>query len=821
MQISQLELCGEWDLFGHDPSTGRTITLKGMVPGHVHRDLLREGIIPDPFWRDQANECQWVEEWEWRYRREFWLDEETFDIDGAEIEFGGLDTFATIEINGTVVGSTENMFIPHSFAVGHLLRPGANEVEVRLAPLAEGLRDKPVGKYTAAFCNDRVLVRRMQCTFHWDWVNRFVSPGIWRSVTLHAGKRAAVRNLYVYTESLTPARADLSISFDTEIECGARVTAMVTLTDEEGHMVWSEEVQDLSIKVSLRNPRLWWPNGYGSRPLYTCTVRLIDEAGREIDSADTTFGVRTVELEEIPDAEGSSFTLRVNGERIFAKGSNWVPADPFPGGLEPERYERLISLAAEGNINVLRLWGGGIYEQEAFWEACDRHGVMVTADFMLACGQYPEDNPEFMAEISREFECAVRMLRNHPSLVLWSGDNELGLGAKPTDEYPGKKLSSEVTGPLCARLDPSRPFRATSPFGGDANNSPHAGDCHISAWYQPELYRTDMSDYRKRIEECRGRFVSEYAISGAPPMRSLRKFMTDEDIADPEGTMWEFHTKDNPFSEVGMSHYRMLERTAECLFGPISDIREKVSRMEYVQYEWLRLAIESARRDKYHCSGFMSWMYNDCWPASGWSVVDYYTFPKAGYYAMKSRFAPVIASIQDAGDEYRIWVCNDTLSLADGRVTLRLSSSHGVLAESTFSVRANESSVVMSLRKPERSEVMLVCDLVSSCGSDRAFFYPDMPFRMDLPKTELGVSCEPSRGELRISSERYARVVCLDADLYFSDNYFDMLPGEEKVVTFSAPEGGDLPHIEVSAWNSSGAVTVRAGRTLVHAVTGI
>lgn len=845
MPKQSISLNGAWNIAGHDMSAKLSKELLGTVPGHIHVDLLKEGIIKDPFWRNQADDCQWVEDWSWSYTREFDISED-FDNSWTILKFDGLDTYAEIILNGENVGHTANMFVPHSFEVGDKLHPGKNTLQVNFSPYKKMIENKPLEPYPAAFfTSERVHVRRMQCTFHWDWVNRFVSAGIWRSVTLCSYDAARIKDLFVYTSSIGSNSAVLNVEFETEKRTEKNPHAILDIIDPAGDTVWSGNL-DISdekhqLTINLENPKLWWPNEMGDQPLYKCNVTLYAQDGRKLDFMETNFGIRTVRVEQIEDVPGSdewkktinlrtlcpwtekngqepgsSFTLIVNDQRVFCKGGNWVPADPFPSRITPEHYERLIKLAKDSNMNLLRCWGGGIYESDAFWDACNRHGIMVSQDFQMACAIYPEDDPDFMDMLKEEYPKAIRMLRNHPSLAWWTGDNECGMSKDFDDpNYGGKKIADEIAGPACSNLDPSRPFMPTSPYGGKPNLSLTIGDCHFSAMWDHDLHfiaASDMTDYVERIGTV-GRFMSESAIFGAPPMRSLLKFMSPEDISDPSRQMWEYHTKDNPHKpgNINITLHGMLERMAEKLFGHSNNIDMQVRKMEYVQYEWIRLAVESARRNKWYCSGIQFWMYNDCWPASGWSIVDYYGFPKAGYYAMKRVSKNVIASIKKEGNSYQVWVCNDILEPVTGEIELRVQPWVGdstPVTRSQFVLNANTSQLVLEISQADLKDqldldAVLVCNLTSDSGSDRAFWYDGMPHQMKMPNTKLHVTQENAgnHGKIVISTKSYARVVTLEADLDFSDNYFDLLPGEARTIEWSSPNGNFNEDISVICWN--------------------
>ena len=476
----QLSLDGDWQLTGLGPDGARH-TLPARVPGNVHPDLQRAGIITDPFWRMQANDCQWVEDWEWHYRREFTVDASFAETqEWVVLRFEGLDTFATILLNGEEIGRTANMFIAHEFEVGGRLRAGVNQLDVRFTPVLHAVAHKPYQKFAGSTCFDfsgmRVYARKMQCAFGWDWVHRLVTSGIWRSVTLRHYERARIDDVYMRTVSLDEHRAELAIELTAILRTSDAICARMEIIAPGGGVVATETVGadrlDAPLTLAICDPQWWWPVGYGEQPLYECRIELLDANGETLDERSVEIGLRTVTLEEIPDKDGSSFTLVVNGTRVFCQGGNWVPADPFPSQVTPKRYERLIGHARDARLVLLRAWGGGIYEPEAFWRACNRMGVMVSQDFLFACAAYPEDDPDFAEAIRTELTSAIKTLRNHPSLAFWCGDNELGLGSRPGEDWSLKKMHAELTAPLCARLDPSRGVPPPRPDRGAPNKNP-------------------------------------------------------------------------------------------------------------------------------------------------------------------------------------------------------------------------------------------------------------------------------------------------------------------------------------------------------------
>ncbi|MCK5822338.1 MAG: hypothetical protein KAH17_10630, partial [Bacteroidales bacterium] len=488
-------LDGDWELKGYSPDRSNSISLTGKVPGQVHTDLQREGYISDPFWRDNAELCQWPEHWEWRYKKLFDLPE-NFMQDWLVLQFDGLDTYADIYINGKKIGtptvlSSQDMFLPFEYDVStDFLKSKGNVIEVRFYPIAKYADYKSKIKPLLGAFEDpyRPYVRRNQSTFGWDWVHRFITAGIWKPARLVSYQNARINKLYIYTSELSENQANMHVELESTIKESSAKTAKLTLRSPGGKIVWQKESEvdndELKFDFSINDPQLWWPNGSGKQPLYTLMAAIYDAKGTLLHSKSTKTGIRTVEIEEIKDENdiGSSFTLVINGRRIYAKGANWVPASPFPATVTEEKYELLLSQFQQGGFNMMRVWGGGIYESDTFWEKCNEKGIMVSQDLMLACQNYPVDEPAFAQLLLREFEANIKKQRNHPALIFWTGDNELGLGAKPSDNWSLKEFHINNTAPLVRSLDPSRPFRVTSPLGIDpeTNNSLKSGDSHAS-----------------------------------------------------------------------------------------------------------------------------------------------------------------------------------------------------------------------------------------------------------------------------------------------------------------------------------------------------
>ena len=679
-----IDLNGKWN--GQCYKDGRQdFTFVGNVPGCVHTDLMGSRIPSDIYYRDNADKCQWIEDCDWKYERSFTLESV---LQNAFLDFEGLDTYADIYLNGNLIGKTENMFVRHEFPVSEMLKVGENTVSVYFrSPIREvnGKEERP-----AAFTCERLHTRRIQCTYSWDWVARFVTCGIWRDAYIEERNGFDVKKPYIYTEVATDTWAQIVVEAETvNYENGGYYE--ITVKSPSGKEVYSHrfytEEPYFKHYINIRNAELWYPLGYGDQPIYTLSI-----CGREYK-----FGIRTAVIEELPDEVGSAyynkclelketvsgreydktenvsgFRLIINGTPIMCKGANWVPSEPFPSFESDEKITAILSLAREAGVNMLRVWGGGIFEKEHFYDECDRLGILLSQDFLMACGHYPEKEESFLSHVRAEVEFAARELRNHPALVWWSGDNEnAAFGFDDAEDYWGRNVIHKAIMPMLNKHDPRRRFLLSSPYGGNVYACRTSGTTHNTqslGFTFPYVFDTDMVDYKEYFRAMPARFMAEEPTMGATSLPSLRKFMTDSDIYDTD-EMWEYHTKPNP--TLPFTLFEFLNTFTHKVLGEYKDGFDRFFKLKYAQYEWVRVTLENARRNRGFMNGMIYWMWNDCWPASsGWSFVDYYCLPKASYYSFKRAASDLIVSI-DKTDTYDIYVCND--SLTEKRVSLSIS----------------------------------------------------------------------------------------------------------------------------------------------------
>ncbi len=809
--MKKVYLGGDWILSGE----GFEGWVEARVPGCVHTDLMRAGFIPDPLYRDNNERLGWIERGNYTYRTKF-----TAHADkGAMLVFEGLDTYADVYLNGVWVGESHNMFIPHEFKVGELLADGENTVEVHFrSPINEVEGKPPRG---GAFTTERMYTRRMQCTYSWDWVGRLVTMGIYRPVYIAYPTGAEAVGAYIYTSQID--------SFGAEVVCelefcgyeGGGNLARVEIISPWGAIVGTSEFfadkPKFVRRFNIKNPSLWYPAGYGEQPLYTLRVTVGENVLSE------QFGIRMLRVVEDADADGSEyfelaekmqktrhgsvfghndrhsgFLALVNGVPVFCKGGNWVPCEPFPSEESDEKITKLVKMAREMGVNMLRVWGGGYFEKDSLYTACDREGILVLQDFLMACGEYPEDEEWFIEELRLEAEHAVRRLRNHPSLAWWHGDNENATeGSDLQENYTGRESALSGLFGAVHSLDPQRRFLPSSPYGGNTYGSVTVGTTHTTN-FLGAIFKyfdsTDCSDYKEYLGGFTARFISEEGVFGGISRPSLLRFMTDADLSDGAERMLLYHTKGNPALEKEIFEY--VTSFAKKSLGEPRDLDERLFKYAYMQYEWVRVAFENARRHIGYNNGLLFWMFNDCWPAAlGWSFVDYYLLPKAAYYAFKRLARPVTASVTVENGEYILSVSTENATAKGVEYTAYVfdvtDMSAPAASLSGFIGDASERSVMReSLPFTPDGNTVLYVDVVYDGGSDRCFYREGA---LTLSRA-TGIEWSISDDTVTVRANECIHAVEIESGLVPEDNYFTLLPGEERVVRLLPPAGDRLEY---------------------------
>ncbi len=675
------DLSGEWYLCWQDipERTGLPAVEEGLfdnevlcqVPGDVHIALTEAGVIKDPLVDVNSEDCRFLENKEFWYKKVFYV-EKDFLKDTTELIFEGLDLTADIWLNDEYIGSHNNAFIEKKVDVTEKLIIGENTLIVRIDDGVHGVKDKPVDFMEHSWNAEqpyRAWMRKPQFVYGWDWTIWMPTCGIWKDVSLQSYNRAAIRDVVITDtcggECITEAE-EITMKLSVEVEKFRDIDLVVSYEvfgDErfektpvsiacgEIKMPVAKETDHISCaeaEIKITAPKLWWPNGAGNPYLYAVRLTVCNDKGEMLQEKMIKHGIRTVAIrEDVLDEKSRSFTYVINGQRIFAKGANHVPADCFPGRITAEKTRKLLTMAAECNMNMIRVWGGGIYESDAFMEACDEFGLMVWHDFMFACAYYPDHIPEFYEEIRKEATAAIKRLRSHASLIGWSGNNEIQemyLSAKTYNKtyhgepmpWFGGKLYEELLPSLVKELCPDRIYRESSPFGGEEPTSYEEGDQHT--WHF--THRPQWEHYLDlwRFTDFDFKFLSEFGIIGAMNLESAKKCISPENLYrnSPE---WKHHTN------TSVEH-KLLDIFVEKYFGlpENMDLQEFTLKSQVLQGELMRHVYDELRSRKFRCSGVLLWTLSDSYGIHNWSVIDYYLAKRPIYYYMKRSLAPVNVS---------------------------------------------------------------------------------------------------------------------------------------------------------------------------------
>ncbi|WP_340375169.1 glycoside hydrolase family 2 protein [Streptomyces sp. SS7] len=766
--------------------------LAASVPGCVHTDLLAAGVIPDPYVGRGEHEVAWVGRREWTYERE--LPDGPSGQEQTDLVFDGLDTAAEILLDGRPLGSVRNMHRSYRFDV----TGASGRLTVRFASAyaeAEAVRGR-LGERPAAYAEPYQYLRKMACSFGWDWGPTLVTAGIWRPVRLErwsTARIARVRPLVTVEQGV--GMVELRVEVErTRVEAGLTVTARVGGTQARARVEGTGAV----VRLEVPRARLWWPRGYGEQPLYDVELTLSHE-GADLDSWRRRIGFRTVELDRRPDAHGTGFTLVVNGERLFARGVNWIPDDSFPSRVTRERYRRRLRQAAGAGVDLVRVWGGGIYESEDFYDACDELGLLVWQDFPFACAAYPEEQP-LRGEVEAEARENVVRLMPHPSLVLWNGNNEnlwgfrdWGWEGRLAGDSWGEGYYLGLLPRVVAELDPTRPYTAGSPWSGSwarHPNDPAHGTHH--SW---EVWnRRDYTEYRAEVP----RFVAEFGWQAPPAYATLRRALPGEEPAADSPGMLHRQKADDGNGKLA----RGLARH----FGvPEGDFDRWHYLTQVNQARAVAAGIEHWRSHWPVCAGTVVWQLNDCWPVTSWAAIDGDGREKPLYHELRRLYADRLLTLQPRG-EGLVWAAvNQSAEPWTGVLRLRRMSVDGeVLQGAEVRLLADARAVGVARvpveLEPAGAKEFLVADAAAGATELRALYFPVVDREIPYPQPEFEVSVAP--GSVTVTARTLVRDLLLQADRLGPDVRADrglvtLLPGER--VT-----------IGVTGWETPGADAARA-----------
>ena len=774
------------------------------VPGCVHTDLLSNKLIDDPFYRDNEQKLQWIGKTDWEYQTTFNVAPEILARDNIDLVFEGLDTYANVFLNDESLLDADNMFRTWRVACKRLLRPGANTLRIRFrSPINEVLPLMAKLSYQLPAGNDQgektsPHTRKAPYQFGWDWGPRFVTSGIWRPVRLEAWDKARVDDLHVLPKQVTAAAA--SLTAEVEVVASSNSTATVVVDNLRDRSVAAKRTVTLApgsnriaLDLVIPRPALWWPNGLGAQPLYRFRARLLID-GKPIDETTVRTGLRSLELRQESDESGRSFTFVINGVPVFAKGGNWIPADSFPSRISQARYRQLLESMRDANMNMLRVWGGGIYERDDFCRLCDEMGILVWQDFMFGCSLYPGEQA-FLDNVRQEAIDNVKRLRNHPSILIWVGNNEIESGWFHwgwKDQFPRSvwddylKIFYGVLPEVCSSLDPSRPYWPSSPSSKleDDNESQQMGDSH---YWQVWHASVPFSEY----ENQRPRFMSEYGFQSFPQLETVNTYTvpTDHDIQSPVMMAHQRHPRGNQL----IREYMLRE------YPEPKDFESFLYVSQVLQAEGIKIGAEHLRRIRPHNMGSLFWQLDDCWPVASWSSIDYTGRWKALQYYARRFYNEILVSPQEENGNVNVFVVSDRLQPVAAQLSVSLLDFEGnklwsqqkdieIAALNSRSYLSLPTDILLGGKDPTRVFLLAEVAVGGKVVSSNARFFGAYK-NLSLPAAQINFDVMPVRGGFKISlsADRLARAVYLSAPNYagfFADNYFDLIPGRKVEVQF-------------------------------------
>lgn len=802
---------------------GDTLWSDAKVPGTVHQDMLNHNRIPNPFYGMNEEAVQWVENEDWMYRTSFVVNEQQLSRDAAVLELDGLDTYADVFLNGALILRSDNMFVGHKIEVKPVLRKGVNRLLVRFrSPVKEVLPQLQTNGFDYPASNDHspwrtsVYTRKAPYSYGWDWGIRLATCGIWRPVRLVFSDVARIEDYYVCQDAVTQAKADVDNRLEINNVTSSTVSALLKVdyhySDSDTKEIRKQielrpGANTVSLPVSIKNPHLWMPNGWGEPSLYKFTASLSVD-GVEIAKQERNVGLRTVRVVMDDDEHGKSFYFVVNGKPMFAKGANFIPDDALLPNVTQERYKRIFEDVKAANMNMLRVWGGGIYEDDEFYDEADRNGILIWQDFMFACSSYPHD-PLFVGRVESEAEYNIKRLRGHASLAMWCGNNEIyeamrywGWQRKYSAEaFAGMERGYDVLfrgllPQMVERLDNGRFYMHSSPY--EANwgrpDSWKTGDSHNwGTWHGRKPFESFDTDVP--------RFMSEYGFQAFPEMKTIRTFAEEKDF-ELESPVMNAHQK----ADIGNA---LIKQT----MGLYYRVPEKFEDLVYVglvlQGQGIRHGIEAHRRNRPYCMGSLFWQLNDSWPVVSWSGIDYYGNWKALMYQSKRAFAPILINAIKEGDDLCVYLVSDELQDHDGvRLDVELMDFDGkVHGKWTQSGRLAANTSVLFMKKSadelqgklSAANSLLHFTLKDKNGVTLAddVFYFAYPKDQKLPEANIETSVR-RRGntiEMTLKTDKLARDIFVEVPVQgvrFTDNFFDLLPGQRKKITITSPEEHSL-----------------------------
>ncbi len=806
-QVSERSLSAEkWQF----KNTKENTWLAATVPGTIHLDLMNNNMIPDPYKDENEKKVQWVENEDWEYQTPFTVSGAELKNQHIDLVFDGLDTFAEIYLNGKLLKKTDNMFRTWTIPVKSYVKQGENILQVQFKSSVNAGKELAKNVPFTLPESPRSLVRKAQYQFGWDWGPRLVTAGIWKDVSLRFWDQVQLETVKIEQVKLTTQKADLAIH--AEIFAQEAGKYKFSINDQIQNIALKSGLNTILVPYQIRNPKLWQPNGWGKPNLYDIRITLKKE-NKIIDGKTERIGLKTVELIQKKDAQGKSFYFKVNGQPMYAKGTNWIPGDSFSPRMTKEKYQKLIKDCKEANMNMIRIWGGGIYEDDEFYKACDESGILIWQDFMFAGSFYPA-NEDFQKNVEAEVKDQIARLQNHASLALWCGNNEIdeaivNWGYQKQFKYSKndslqvwkeyKTIFHQVIPDAIrkyATADKQIYWPSSPSIGWGHKESLTEGDSHYwGVWWGEQPFEI----FNEKVP----RFASEYGFQGMPTLETTKSMFSGKPDLSLQNPVIKAHEKHSRGWEI-IENYMKRDYVVPKDFVKYNYVSQ------LLQARGMQIAIEAHRRAKPYNMGTLYWQLNDCWPVVSWSSIDYLGNWKALHYQVKRSFENQVILAEEKNRILNFYGINDGLGKTEEvNIEFKVNNFKG---ENIHTAVSNKKQDLEGIVKFDPSSV---AELVGDADKNALFlniilrgkgekviaennYFFAKPKDLKLTKPNLQIK-KISATEIEISTDVLAKDVYLMGDTHFSDNFFDLLPKTSRRITLSKP----LEKIEaISLWDT-------------------
>ena len=807
-----------------------SVWLDVSVPGDVHTDLLKNGLIEDPFYRLNEHDLQWIDKTDWEYKTEFDLSQKDLNSHSLALEFQGIDTYSSIYLNDSLIGTTDNMFIGKTVDIKNFAKLGKNKLYIKLfSPINKGVKlHDSLGYDISSFNgndlaeigkvegNKRVSVFTRKAPYHfgWDWGPRLVTSGIWQPINIKTWNYFNIEDLYIRQISLDESA---SLVAEIELESYLEIDEMISEIYVDNQKVSTDLIyinkgaNKIEIPFTVKDYELWWPNGMGNQNMYDVKVKL--QSNNNFVTSSKRVGLREINLVTSQDSVGNNFYFEVNKKPVFMKGVNYIPQDIFLNRVSDDKYEELLESAVDANMNMIRVWGGGIYENEIFYNLCDEKGLLVWQDFMFACAMYPGDE-DFLKSVEQEAKYNVKRLRGHPSIALWCGNNEVRSAwknwgwEKDVMENQSPEIASviskayddvfhKILPEVVNNLDTSTAYWPSSPgstFSG-GTESYTSGDAHYwGVWWGKE----DFESYNQKVP----RFMSEFGFQSFPEFSSVDKYTNESDYSI--------------YSEVMKSHQRSsignstIEDYMLRHYNKPKSFKGYLYVSQILQAYGMSIGMESHRRNKGYSMGSLYWQLNDCWPVASWSSIDYFGKWKALHYSTKKAFQPVLINFLKTDSEIELHIISDLLESKEVDLNLKVLSFSGevlyelnksYLLQQNSTMKAESLSIDWLNKNFDPNSSLLVASLFSEeieISNNNYYLSEFKDIKLTKPLIEYEIDELINTFEVSLKSKNLVKNVFVDiaSSQNFSDNYFDMIPGKEYKISINKEESLTLDDIK-------------------------